>query len=60
MSEKDELVVDDFYDSDDEHPQDLKGCLYFAFRMTGCMLWLYITMFVAIILAAIVSLVFYR
>lgn len=60
MSDKRELVVDDSDDSDDEHPQDLKGCFYFAFRLTGCMLWLYITMFVAIILAAIVSLFFYR
>lgn len=44
----------------DEHPQDLKGCLQFFFRATGCMLWLYITMFLAIFIAAIVSLIFYR
>lgn len=44
----------------DEHPHDLKGCLHFAFRATGCILWLYITMFLAIVIAAIISLFFYR
>ena len=44
----------------DEHPQDLKGCFLFFFRFTGCFLYLYITMFLAIIIAAILSLVFYR
>ena len=44
----------------DEHPQDLKGCFLFAFRTTGCILWLYIVMFIAIVSAAIVSLIFYR
>ena len=43
-----------------EHPQDLKGCLTFFFRATGCMLWLQITMFIAIVIAAILSLLFYR
>jgi len=43
-----------------EHPQDLKGCLFFFFRATGCILWLYITMFLAIAIAAIISLFFYR
>lgn len=46
--------------SADEHPQDLKGCFFFAFRATGCILWLYITMFIAIACAAILSLLFYR
>lgn len=59
MSGSNELVVDDGH-SDDEHPQDLKGCFTFAFRATGCILWLYITMFIAIALAAIVSLLFFR
>ncbi|HSL71664.1 MAG TPA: hypothetical protein VK864_15565 [Longimicrobiales bacterium] len=45
---------------DDQHPHDLKGCFFFAFRATGCILWLYITMFFAIICAAILSLLFYR
>ena len=44
----------------DEHPQDLRGCFFFAFRATGCILWLYITMFFAIICAAVLSLIFYR
>jgi len=44
----------------DEHPQDLRGCLAFFVRATGCILWLYITMFTAILLAAIISLLFYR
>ena len=54
MSEPDVLV------DDDQHPQDLKGCFAFAFRCTGCILWLYITMFFAIIAAAFLSLLFYR
>jgi len=45
---------------EDEHPQDLKGCFLFFFRATGCILWLYITMFLAIAIAAIISLFFYR
>ena len=56
MSEQDPL--DD--DADDQHPQDLKGCLFFMFRLSGCFLYLYITMFLAIIAAAVLSLLFFR
>jgi hypothetical protein len=56
-----ELVQEDQPSTnDDEHPQDLKGCFFFFFRATGCFLWLYITMFFAIVCAAILSLIFYR
>jgi uncharacterized protein YqhQ len=45
---------------DDEHPQDVVGCFWSALRF-GCSLsFLYITMFVAILVAAIVSLIFFR
>jgi hypothetical protein len=50
----------DLVDDDDQHPQDLKGCLFFAFRFSGCLLYLYITMFIAIIAAAVLSLIFFR
>jgi hypothetical protein len=54
VAEPDELV------DDDQHPWNLKGCFAFFFRATGCFLWLYITMFLAIISAAILSLLFFR
>jgi hypothetical protein len=41
-------------------PQDLKGCLAYAFRFTGCFSILYIIMFSAIFLAAVISLLFFR
>lgn len=41
-------------------PQDLLGCLSYAVRLGGCMSILYIIMFAAIILVAIVSLFFFR
>lgn len=43
-----------------DHPQDLKGCFSYAFRLTGCFLSIYIIMFVAIIAAALISLFFFR
>ena len=43
-----------------DSPQDLRGCFAYAFRFTGCFLILYITMFAAIIAAAIISLFFFR
>lgn len=51
---------DDVVPVDDQHAQDLRGCFYFFFRATGCFLWLYITMFFAIIAAAVISLLFFR
>jgi hypothetical protein len=51
---------EDNWTPNDEHPQDLRGCFSFAFRSTGCFLWLYIVMFIAIICAAVLSLLFYR
>ena len=41
-------------------PQDLKGCIAYTFRFTGCFTILYIIMFAAIIAAAILSLLFFR
>ena len=41
-------------------PQDLRGCLNTVVRCGGCMSILYIIMFIAIILAALFSLVFFR
>lgn len=41
-------------------PQDLKGCFAYFFRFTGCFSILYIIMFTAILLAAILSLLFFR
>ncbi len=55
MSGDGELVEDD-----DQHPRDLMGCFSFAFRFSGCFLYLYITMFLAIIAAALLSLLFFR
>ena len=52
--------IEDAGPVDDQHPQDLRGCFFFFFRATGCFLWLYITMFFAVIAAAILSLLFYH
>jgi hypothetical protein len=41
-------------------PQDLTGCVMSIFRCGGCMAVLYIIMFIAIFLAAITSLFFFR
>ena len=41
-------------------PQDLRGCVSTMLRCGGCMSILYIIMFIAVILAAIVSLLFFR
>ena len=51
---------DELVGEEDQHPHDLKGCFFFAFRASGCIAWLTITMFFAIICAAILSLIFYR
>jgi hypothetical protein len=41
-------------------PQDLRGCFASIFRCGGCMAILYIFMFIAIIMAAGLSLLFFR
>jgi hypothetical protein len=41
-------------------PQDLRGCFASIFRCGGCMAILYIIMFIAIVLAALLSLLFFR
>jgi hypothetical protein len=41
-------------------PHDLRGCLASVFRCGGCMAILYIIMFIAVILAALLSLLFFR
>jgi hypothetical protein len=41
-------------------PHDVRGCLVSIFRCGGCMAILYIIMFIAIVLAAILSLLFFR
>ena len=41
-------------------PQDIKGCLVTIFRCSGCMAILYIVMFIAIVSAALLSLLFFR
>jgi hypothetical protein len=41
-------------------PQDLSGCFVSMFRCGGCMAILYIFMFIAIIMAAGLSLLFFR
>jgi hypothetical protein len=53
-------LSDDDLNEEDHHPQDLKGCFLFAFRASGCIMWTTLTMFFAIICAAILSLIFYR
>lgn len=60
MTDSTEPADEYAYSSADEHPQDLAGCFVFAFRTTGCMLWLQLTMFLAIICAAVLSLLFFR
>jgi hypothetical protein len=44
----------------DQNPQDLTGCFFSFLRLTGCFLYLYITMFLAILAAALISLLFFR
>lgn len=39
---------------------DPRGCLYWAARFAGCMSILYIMMFLAILMAAAISLLFFR
>jgi len=39
---------------------DPRGCLYSAVRLAGCIGSLYVLMFLAILLAAAVSLLFFR
>ena len=51
---------DDGPDGPIDNPQDLKGCVSYAFRLTGCFLSIYIIMFVAIVAAALISLFFFR
>jgi hypothetical protein len=47
-------------DDDDEHPQDVAGCLWSSVRI-GCGLsFLYVTMFLAVLAVAILSLIFFR
>jgi hypothetical protein len=41
-------------------PQDLAGCFSYAVRLGGCMSILYIIMFAAVFMAAIISLFFFR
>jgi hypothetical protein len=41
-------------------PHDLRGCLASVVRCGGCMAILYIIMFIAVILAAVLSLLFFR
>ena len=41
-------------------PQDLTGCLLSVVRCGGCMSILYVIMFIAVILAAVLSLLFFR
>jgi hypothetical protein len=43
-----------------DSPQDLLGCFHYFFRLSGCFLSIYIIMFMAIIIAAILSLFFFR
>ena len=45
---------------DFEDPRDLRGCLVFFARFTGCTTILWIIMTLAIILVAILSLLFFR
>jgi hypothetical protein len=41
-------------------PQDLRGCFVTIFRCGGCMAILYIIMFIAVVSAALLSLLFFR
>jgi hypothetical protein len=47
-------------DEADHNPRDLRGCFYSFLRFGGCFLYLYITMFLAILAAALISLLFFR
>ena len=44
----------------EEDRVDPRGCLYSAARLAGCMGILYILMFLAILMAAAISLLFFR
>jgi hypothetical protein len=47
-------------EDDGEHPQDVVGCLWSTARI-GCGLsFLYVTMFLAVLAVAILSLIFFR
>ena len=43
-----------------DSPQDLMGCFGYAFRLSGCILSIYIIMFLAVVAAALISLFFFR
>jgi hypothetical protein len=43
----------------DESPQDRAGCAWFAVRFLGCSALLYILMFVAILLAGLIGVLFF-
>ncbi|HEX6559698.1 MAG TPA: hypothetical protein VF021_09555 [Longimicrobiales bacterium] len=43
-----------------DSPQDRLGCASYLFRFSGCFLILYIIMFAAIIMAAIIGALFFR
>jgi hypothetical protein len=47
-------------DPEFEDPQDFRGCLIFLARFTGCSTILWIIMAAAIILVALLSLLFFR
>lgn len=44
----------------DDAPHDVRGCLLSIVRCGGCMSILYIIMFIAVILAAMLSLLFFH
>lgn len=54
------MDADDRFGGTIDSPQDLKGCFFYLFRLSGCFLSIYIIMFLAIIAAALLSLFFFR
>ena len=44
----------------EEDRVDPRGCLFSAARLVGCFSILYILMFLAIVMAAVISLLFFR
>jgi len=42
-----------------EHEQDRAGCFWLALRVAGCLSILYVTMFIAILLVALVGILLF-
>jgi hypothetical protein len=42
-----------------EHPMDLPGCFWSLLRTAGCLSFLYVVMFLAIVIVGLLAILFY-